>query len=366
MADEIDDKTKDLTGLKAKINKTAKVIKDLKTQRQSLQAELKSLETKYGKSVSRLARLELQINGLKETLEKNRRQRQIKQQQINSQKQGLANQVKTAYRMGRNERLKLMLNQQNPALSGRVMVYFDYLNKTRLNRIKAVDQDLQVLGDLNIQHSKESALLEKKLVARKQSHALLMQAKAGRKIVLAKINRQFRSKSQQLSRFKQNEKKLASLILTLQQAREDFPFDEGSVKQFSRLKGALPWPVKGELVKQFGDRRSDSRWNGVLIKAKEGREVRAVTRGQVVFADWLRGYGLLTIIKHDKNYMTLYAFSQSLYKTKGDWVDAGTVISTVGLSGGRSNAGLYFAIRKKGKSVNPVKWCRKVRRGKVG
>jgi len=366
MADEVDDKTKDLTGLKAKINSTAKAIKGLKTHKQSLQAELKALETKYGKSVARLARLEWKVNRLNETLEKNGRQRQIKQQEINSQKQGLANQVKTAYRMGRNERLKLMLNQQDPALSGRVMVYYDYLNKTRLNKIAAIDQDIQVLHGLDIQHSQESALLEKKLVARKQSQMVLMQAKTERKALLAKIDRQFRSKTQQLSQFKQSEKKLASLILALEQARDDFPFDEGSVKEFSKLKGALPWPIKGKLLKKFGDRRSDSRWNGVLIKAKEGQEVRAVTRGQVVFADWLRGYGLLTIIKHDKNYMTLYAFSQSIYKTKGDWVDAGTVISTVGLSGGRSNAGLYFAIRKKGKPVNPIKWCRKIRHGKVG
>jgi len=152
----------------------------------------------------------------------------------------------------------------------------------------------------------------------------------------------------------------------LQQTDDDFPFDEGLVKEFAKLKGALPWPVKGRLVKKFGARRSDSRWDGVLIKANEGQEVRAVTRGQVVYADWLRGYGLLTIIKHDKGYMTLYAFNQSLYKAKGDWVEAGTVISTVGLSGGRSDAGLYFGIRKKGKPVNPVKWCRKIRHGKVG
>jgi septal ring factor EnvC (AmiA/AmiB activator) len=366
MADEVDDKTKDLTGLKAKINSTVKAIKDLKTHKQSLQMELKALETKYGKSVGRLVRLERQINRLKETLEKNRRQKQIKQQEINSQKQGLVNQVKTAYRMGRNERLKLMLNQQDPALSGRVMVYYDYLNKARLNKIVTIDQDIQVLHDLDIQHSQESALLEKKLVARKQSQMTLMQAKTERKALLAKIDRQFRSKTQQLSRFKQSEKKLASLILALEEAKDDFSFDEGSVKGFSSLKGTLPWPIKGKLLKKFGDRRSDSRWNGVLIKAKVGQEVRAVTRGQVVFADWLRGYGLLTIIKHDKNYMTLYAFSQSIYKTKGDWVDAGTVISTVGLSGGRSKAGLYFAIRKKGKPVNPIKWCRKIRHGKVG
>ncbi len=365
-ADEIENKTKDLTSLKLKIKQTTRAINDLKTQKQSLLEELKTLETEYGKSVSYLAQLEKQINELKVSLEKNRQQRQIKQQEIKSQKKGLENQVKAAYGMGRNEKIKLMLNQQDLALSGRVMVYYDYLNKTRLNKISAIDEDLLVLRDLDIQRRNETALLEQKVTERKSSQLVLVKAKEQRKTVLTKINQQSLSKSQQLKQFKQSEKKLASLIVSLQQAMDDFPFDEGVVKEFAKLKGSLPWPVKGKLEKKFGDRRSDSRWNGVLIKAKEGQNVRAVTRGQVVFADWLRGYGLLTIIKHDKGYMTLYAFNQSLYKTKGDWVEAGTIISTVGLSGGRSKAGLYFGIRKKGKPVNPIKWCRKVRNGKVG
>ncbi|MCK5122394.1 MAG: peptidoglycan DD-metalloendopeptidase family protein, partial [Methylococcales bacterium] len=145
-----------------------------------------------------------------------------------------------------------------------------------------------------------------------------------------------------------------------------FPLEEGSVKEFAKLKVKLPWPVKGRLVKKFGAHRSGSRWDGVLIQAKEGANIKVVTRGRVVYADWLRGYGLLTIIDHGKGYMTLYAFNQSLYKSVGDWVDAGAVIATVGQSGGQSSAGLYFGVRRKGKPVDPVKWCRKVRRGKVG
>jgi Membrane-bound metallopeptidase len=104
-----------------------------------------------------------------------------------------------------------------------------------------------------------------------------------------------------------------------------------------------------------------SRWDGVLIKAKSGTPIHAVTRGRVVYADWLRGYGLLTIIEHGQGYMTLYAFNESLYKSVGDWIEAGTVIATVGQSGGQTVTGLYFGIRKKGKPVNPERWCRKVR-----
>jgi septal ring factor EnvC (AmiA/AmiB activator) len=127
---------------------------------------------------------------------------------------------------------------------------------------------------------------------------------------------------------------------------------------FPALKGKLPWPVKGRLAQRFGSPRSEGIWDGVLIDASEGMEVQAVTRGKVVYAEWLRGYGLLTIIDHGQGYMTLYAFNQSLYKRMGDQVKAGDVIASVGQSGGRSQSGLYFGIRKKGVPIDPLEWCR--------
>jgi len=365
MAGDVENKTKELSGLKTKIKQITKVVKNLKSDRKLLQAELKVLEVSYGESVSRLQSLERQINQINKILEKNKQQRKEKQQQIRFQKQSLEKQVIAAYGMGKNEKLKLMLNQQDPALSGRVMVYYDFFNKRRLKKIATINQDIQVLGDLERQHKQESEQLEQKRVARKQRQLELLGVKKERKSVLLKLNKQVQSKKQQLRRFKQSEKKLAALIGKLQQTKDDFPLNEGVVKPFGKLKGKLPWPVRGRLLKKFGEKRSESRWDGVLIEAKEGQEVKSVARGQVVYADWLRGYGLLTIIKHDKGYMSLYAFNQSLYKTKGDWVEAGSVISSVGLSGGRSKAGLYFGVRKKGKPINPIKWCRKIRNGKT-
>ena len=145
----------------------------------------------------------------------------------------------------------------------------------------------------------------------------------------------------------------------LPDSRDDFSKLKGD---FSSLKGQLPWPVKGRLTNKFGSARAESTesiWDGVLIDASEGTEIRAVTSGKVVFSDWLRGYGLLIIIDHGKGYMTLYAFNQSLYRQVGEWVDAGEVIASVGQSGGRSHSGLYFGIRNKGKPVDPLEWCRK-------
>lgn len=367
IAGAVIDKTKELSGLQAKIKSMSRSVNDLKSQKNSLLAMLKKIDTQYGNSALQLSRLAKDVKTLNHLLKKNQAKIQKKQAEINSQKRALGAQIKAAYAMGGNEKLKFMLNQQDPVLSSRMMGYYDYLNKARLQKITRINNDLQVLSELESEQVKKQELLQSKLDNRKQQRSTLLKTKSERERLLIKIKRQFTSKKQQLNRFKASEKRLQLLLLSLQQEVIDsFPLNEGAVKTFSKLKGKLPWPLKGRLVKRFADKRSDSRWDGVLIKAKAGNYIRGVARGRIVYADWLRGYGLLTIIDHGKGYMTLYAFNQSLYKSVGDWVDAGTVIATVGQSGGQSTAGLYFGVRKKGKPVDPVKWCRKVRYGKVG
>ncbi len=365
IADNVVNKTKELTALQKKIKRVNQKLNNLKSKKNALVSELKKIDTQYGKSAVILRKLEKQVNQQHTALKQNQQQISETIKQIDTQKQELETLVKAAYGMGRNEKLKLMLSQQDPALSGRMLLYYDYMNKARLKKIAQIDQDLQQLQVLESERLKETALLEEKLEKRKLEQSSLFRKKSERKSLMAKINSQFASNKRRLSGYKASEKRLRSLLSSLQQVMDDLPAGEYSKKAFSKLKGKLPWPVKGKLIKKFGAKRSDSRWDGVLIGAKEGTNIRAINRGRVVYADWLRGYGLLTILDHGKGYMTLYAFNQSLYAAVGEWVDAGTVIATVGQSGGRKDTGLYFGIRKKGKPVNPEKWCRKVRRGKV-
>ncbi|MDD5754822.1 MAG: peptidoglycan DD-metalloendopeptidase family protein, partial [Methylococcales bacterium] len=127
---------------------------------------------------------------------------------------------------------------------------------------------------------------------------------------------------------------------------------------FAKLKGELPWPVKGEIMQKFGSAREEGKLDGVIIAAPEGTEINSITDGKVVYADWMRGYGLIIIVDHGKGFISLYAFNQSLYKKLGDVVNSGDVIASVGLSGGHDRASLYFGIRKKGKSVDPMEWCK--------
>jgi len=132
-------------------------------------------------------------------------------------------------------------------------------------------------------------------------------------------------------------------------------------RPFHKLKGKLHWPTKGKISKRFGSSRSGSnlRWQGVTLTAKEGSEVNAIHHGRVVFADWFRGSGLLIIIDHGDGYMSLYGHNQSLLIEPGDWVTVGEQIATVGNSGGKKHAGLYFEIRHKGQPTDPRHWCKR-------
>ncbi len=361
LAENVESKTKELTALQKMIKKINQKIKGLKTKKNILLVELKKLDVQFGKISTELKNLEDNNNHLKEKLEHNRQLMKNKQQEIDSQKQALESLVKIAYGMGRHEKIKLMLSQEDPSVSGRMMVYHDYLNKARLKKITIIKQGLQQLRDLELENIRETEVLQAKLEQVKKKKSVLLKTKAERKALVAKIKKRFSRKKQKLSQYKASEKKLKGIISSLQSSTNNFSYEKGSSERFSLLKGKLPWPLQGKVKNKFGAQRSDTRWDGVLISAKEGAEVRVVAKGRVVFADWLRGYGLLTIIDHGDGYMTLYAFSQSLYKKVGEWVKSGDVIAVAGQSGGRSEIGLYFGIRKKGKPVDPIKWCQRNR-----
>ncbi len=358
-ADDVDKKEKELLGLQKQINQINQSLRDLRLQKNTLQDELKQLELEYGQSVTELKQLEQRIT--KESLILKNLKTKIVESQANIvyQLKGLSDLLRSAFISGRNEKIKLLLNQEISDVSSRMLIYFDYVNQDRVERLNRVKRDVEQLSLLKEQHIETRTFLNTQYLASQNKRTQILEAKKQRSRLLANINHDFQNKSIRLKQFKENAQALRHLIDSLRKALEKFPMDEGVIQPFDKLKGKLPWPVKGRIVKKFGTRRAGSRWDGVLIRGREGREIRAIARGRIVYSDWLRGYGLLSIIDHGEGYMSLYAFNESLYKSIGDWVEPGTVIATVGQSGGQTETGLYFGIRVKGKPVNPVKWCRK-------
>ncbi|RMD69945.1 MAG: peptidase M23, partial [Gammaproteobacteria bacterium] len=198
----------------------------------------------------------------------------------------------------------------------------------------------------------EAALLALRKSQKRALQSLEAQRKKRQKL-LAGLSQEIRSQAQVLARLKADERRLATLLNRLQGTAKDVPAAAAPFQE------RLCWPVSGKLAARFGQvRRSGLPWQGVLILAPEGQPVRAVARGRIVFADWLRGYGFLVIIDHGGNYMSLYGHNQRLVKKVGDFVEAGEVIAYVGKSGGRIRPGLYFEIRRRGKPVDPTRACR--------
>jgi septal ring factor EnvC (AmiA/AmiB activator) len=275
---------------------------------------------------------------------------------LQEQQRALAHQVKLSYMTGRQELFKLLLSQQDPARLGRMMVYYGYFNRARSRRIEAARGEIETLHRL----SAESAAVQRKLdgLAEQNRARLdaLEQTRRQRSVVLAKFNREVAASGNQVKRLKQQEQRLAGLVVQLGKALAEFPVNVD--QPFAKLKGRLAWPVRGPIIGDYGKRRRGGpmRWKGVLLKAPEGTPVRAIYHGRVAFSDWLPGLGLLIIVDHGDGYMSLYAHNEALLKESGDWVNPGDEIAEVGDSGGRPAPSLYFEIRDKGKPVNPHKW----------
>ena len=354
-------KDKELRQVQDKIKSVASNLSQLKNQQNRASSELKRVEQQHGKIARAIHTLSNQVQQKQLRINEIQQEIQLQNGWLLMQQEQLAGLVKSAYALGRQEQLKLLFTQQDTSRTSRIMAYYQYFNRARLDKLSRIDTSLQLLSTLAQEKQLEKQQLAALIVDNKQQQNKLAQSKKERKKILAKIKKDYQKNATQLNRLKKNEKQLKRLIATLQQAMQNFPVTENLGQPFHRLKGKLPWPVKGKVVQSFASPRSGGKWNGVLIQARTGTKIKAVAHGQVIFSDWFKGYGLLVIVKHDKQYMSLYAFNQSLYQEVGDWVDAGDILATVGNSGGRNKPGLYFEIRKKDKPINPKKWCKKRR-----
>jgi septal ring factor EnvC (AmiA/AmiB activator) len=184
----------------------------------------------------------------------------------------------------------------------------------------------------------------------------MQKQRATRQEVLAGLSGRIESDAARLEELTANRADLEALIKRLAEALADIPSDLGSYQHPSTRRGALPMPLQGRVLHSFGQSRTGGlRWQGWLIGAASGAEVNAIAYGRVAYADWLRGYGLLMIIDHGDGFMSLYGNNESLLYEVGDWVQPGTVISTVGENPG-AGQGLYFELRDSGKAIDPATW----------
>jgi septal ring factor EnvC (AmiA/AmiB activator) len=285
-------------------------------------------------------------------------ERRTQESALAQDREALAGQIRAASMIGRQEPIKLLLNQRDPGQIGRVLVYYQYFGRARASQIAAIDAHLAEINELDT----ELAAEEQRLLALEQQQrgevSRLQSARERRGKALVSLDAESKNRAKELDRLKDQQGGLEKLVRELRRALErieKFPTD--SKDAFARLRGKLAWPVAGKLVASYGQVRAGGmKWDGVLLAGAQGTPVRAVYHGRVVYADWLSGLGLLTIIDHGDGYLSLYGHNERLYKEVGERVTAGDTIATLGDSGGRPRPELYFEIRKAGKPIDPRPW----------
>jgi murein hydrolase activator len=277
---------------------------------------------------------------------------------IGTQRAALADQVRAAYMIGRQEELKLLLNQDSPAALGRNLTYYRYFAEQRTSKIAVIQDEVQRLQQLVAAIDAQNAQLKALADDTLRGMAALQSARADRADSVAAISKQLANGTQELAKLKREEQAVESLVADLARVLQDFPTDPS--QSFGALRGKLPWPVEGHVSAHYQAPRTDAgggmRWNGVMIAAPHGAKVRAPYFGRVVYADWLQGLGLLLIIGHSGGYMTLYGHAEVLYKAVGDKVSPGDVVAAMADTG--PDPQLYFEIREGRKTVDPKAWLR--------
>ncbi len=343
-------------------NSIAKIQQHLKGSKKLLSTvltELKTLESEISKNAIKLKTLEKNLQRIHKKKKKLEGELKQHNQQLLSQRTILSEQIRSAYSMGHQQNLKMLLNQQDPAQAGRAQKYFNYLNRARTQQISSFLETIQQKKQTELELKQTLSKQNQLLATQKNKKRKHQKQRSQRKNLLTELSDKIKNQENTLVSLEDSRNRIENLLKSLGELLADIPTNPSEKQPFKSLKGKFPWPVKGHFLGKFGQSKNqgDLKWNGVLIKANYGTPIQVISHGRVAFSDWLQGFGFITIINHGDGYMSLYGHSESLFKQAGDWVSAGEVIATTGDSGGQPQSGVYFEIRSRGKPVNPSKWC---------
>lgn len=351
---------------RAKIEQLEKDIAKITRQQRERQQQKNALQSELRDTEVALGRLQQEQEANRSAIDENREEitRLLDEQNklraaSERQQAAVAEEVRQAWKSGGNDQLRLLLSEDDPQLLARMLAYYRYLLAARSALLDEYRDTLTSLAKVEDDLRGREAQLETQLASLTERQRDLESTRSKRQAVLAQIESAISSDSAELAARQQDREELEVLLAEIDAALAQLiPVED--VEPFSAARGSMRWPVNGRITDSFGRPRNQGkmRWQGVRLKAEAGSTVAAIHHGRVVYADWLRGSGLLIVIDHGEGYMSLYAHNESLLREVGDWVNAGSPIATVGDSGGQSEPGLYFEIRKNGKPTDPKGWCR--------
>lgn len=376
-------------------------LKVLRERLEELQRDYQATRESHAGAVDALRQSERAISDTKRKLQKLESEQQKTRSELNivnteldqvqtgiaERQKRLGQMLKQAYMRGGGDSLRLLLSGKDPNEVSRELVYLNYLSQSQLELIESLRRELDQLARLKQSAAEKDRALTEIRQSKIAEQERLLREKQARQSVLNRLSGQIKAQRKEISTLKQDEKRLTELIAKLarlaQQRKAKTPKKQASRAAlskpsgpvgintevpeaiygdtvFSRLKGLLRLPVRGELMNRFGAPREDGglTWKGLFIRAQEGAEVKAVAAGRVVFAEWLRGFGNLVIVDHGEGYMSLYSNNESLYKQPGEGVKSGDTIASAGNSGGQEEPGVYFELRHQGRPINPMAWIK--------
>jgi len=344
-----------LDQVKKAIKQQRSAINQVDKKRQRLVEQLKANELAIAKISKALNQTKHSLISNKEELAQLKQQHKKLTTDKKKQESILAKQLRAAYSAGHHDYLKLILNQQEPSSIQRTVTYYQYLNNARIQEIDQYKATITELIDVTTKQQEKTKQLQQLNQQQSQQKQSLEQSNKKRQQTVAQLNRQLLNSKERLQQLEAQEANLQEALARIAKLSKQ----EINLTGLGKLKRKLAWPVKGKINRSFGSRKQGYlKWKGVLMAAPVGRQVKTIHNGTVLFSDWLKGYGLVTVIDHGAGYMSLYGHNQALLKSVGDRVETGEPIALVGQSGGQIQSALYFEIRHNGQAVNPKLWCR--------
>ncbi|MBT9589358.1 MAG: peptidoglycan DD-metalloendopeptidase family protein [Thiobacillus sp.] len=394
-ANQVDRKKSELDALKQRLQTLQRDFQKNQAQRKEAADGLRQSESDISNGMRQLRQLDDARQRTQSDLQTLSQQAETTEARIRQQQAHLAQALKGAYQRGQGDALKLILNGADPNQTARDLRYLAHLSRAQHAMIEALRAELAKLSELQQETAQKTNELTRLQAAREAEQQKLLADKRERERVMSKLAAEIQKQRQEISSLKRDERSLTNLVERLnrvmaqqaararaaaQQAQKkqkedqreggtsrkavavntETPVAFRSDRPFSGLKGLLRLPVAGELMNRFGAPREGGglSWKGLFIRSAQGTAVKAIAAGQVVFSDWLRGFGNLVIVDHGEGYMSLYSNNESLYKQVGERVQPGDAIATVGNSGGQPDTGLYFEMRHQSRPVNPLLWVK--------
>ena len=353
-----DNEQEKLAELQAELRARQQVLDNSKASAKELADVLKASELDIAKVAKKLTQTNDNLRQLQSEPQSLQQEQSSLKAAIRQQQSLLSSQLKSAFMAGHYDYAKMMFYQEDAKTFERVITYYQYLAKARQSEITKFKDNVARLETVTASLAEKAASLLALLDEQKNQRAVLLTRQNDRKKTLAKLNQTIASESERIAALQEDEKALREAIeaarIAAQRAAEAAQI---SLDGLAKLKGKLSAPVEGRVRKLFGNRRQGQvRWKGIIIDGEEGDAVKSIASGKVLYADWLRGFGLVAIVDHGEGYMSVYGHNQALLKQAGDDVRRGENLALVGRSGGQASPNLYFEIRHKGKALNPTAW----------